>query len=594
MGACNTKLSNKVQASSSSAEDNEDGSVDVVLYTNDTCNAVAVIADGYHYDIRNPSVSRQLKRGPSSARRASLGTLRAVPYASTMMLSPEDQQKECVQTALSSHPHIDLFRRFVYGAMQERCPMSLTVLRQERTVAWDVPDLESSFLHGETIQSSWGGIRSVSNGCGSDTPNSEMGTFILTTLRLLWFSGLQPWEMQPQSRDTSTTSAAGDFTSSESVNDSGPSPLSPKASVTKRNVAIGWRAIQQISLVAPASQHQNRALTITCQRGLNRLAFTFSVPAVFWKHFVLSISAHRKWFRATSMYRDIVTQDPRLVCLSGIEETNGIEPCSYYGEMAIAQWNDMLVFQRSRDLIPFTVLLTSARLVATSHRNPAKRNLSIPLYTLGPVKVGELRGSKFILLNVCGPVKVTKLAIRPRTEGPWHTCNQRAFYIELSRLRAVDKVMLGPSFNAAHLIDGEMPSLAPCPSLKRKKRALEVFHDTRASKKSGLLSDPLKSSVMQSLALASPISPAYIGDCHDLDLMVPGNISPLIGTPKVQDTPYAANICVICETYPIEIIFGSCEHLSCCGSCGEILTACPICHTHIQERIPIANFISTA
>ncbi|CAK8678724.1 unnamed protein product [Clavelina lepadiformis] len=44
-------------------------------------------------------------------------------------------------------------------------------------------------------------------------------------------------------------------------------------------------------------------------------------------------------------------------------------------------------------------------------------------------------------------------------------------------------------------------------------------------------------------------------------------------------------VCLTCKTEERRILFLPCQHIACCLVCGESIIECPICRTHIIQKI---------
>eukprot|EP01054_Gregarina_sp_Poly1_P005983 Gregarina_sp_Poly_1__5982@NODE_314_length_9596_cov_167_192570_g269_i0_p6_GENE_NODE_314_length_9596_cov_167_192570_g269_i0NODE_314_length_9596_cov_167_192570_g269_i0_p6_ORF_typecomplete_len291_score7_23zfC3HC4_3/PF13920_6/16zfC3HC4_3/PF13920_6/2_2e07ProkRING_4/PF14447_6/1_2e02ProkRING_4/PF14447_6/0_0071zfRING_6/PF14835_6/3_5e02zfRING_6/PF14835_6/1_6_NODE_314_length_9596_cov_167_192570_g269_i044845356 len=284
-----------------------------------------------------------------------------------------------------------------------------------------------------------------------------------------------------------------------------------------------------------------------------------------------------------------MTKNSRLVNMeANSTDLIGQQACIFYSEKKLACWSDMMTLDSSQSFVPYTLVLTSRRLVGLSHKNKGRNNFSIPLYMLGPVNMVGVE-DRFIILTVTDAVKTIKIIFKPRSDSVFNPCLHRACIIENARIDANTKFDLGPVFNDKYLVDGEVPTLQLAPlGAKKRRTALELFHETRGNGRNG------KDSSRTSLAVHvnTGFELSETNNLNHLDSMIPGNLFPFVaGTPRRCASPFAANTCIICERFPIQVVLGSCEHLACCEECGNILTACPICQRLIDERFLITDLL---
>uniref|UniRef100_A0A3B3R014 Leucine rich repeat and sterile alpha motif containing 1 n=1 Tax=Paramormyrops kingsleyae TaxID=1676925 RepID=A0A3B3R014_9TELE len=83
------------------------------------------------------------------------------------------------------------------------------------------------------------------------------------------------------------------------------------------------------------------------------------------------------------------------------------------------------------------------------------------------------------------------------------------------------------------------------------------------------------------------VSPAKGAETQVLPCLPGQAVAEVPSAPKLQDEAPGSSECVVCMEIQSQVVFLPCGHVCCCQTCSDVLQSCPLCRSHISQRVRI-------
>ncbi|XP_023653120.2 E3 ubiquitin-protein ligase LRSAM1 [Paramormyrops kingsleyae] len=86
----------------------------------------------------------------------------------------------------------------------------------------------------------------------------------------------------------------------------------------------------------------------------------------------------------------------------------------------------------------------------------------------------------------------------------------------------------------------------------------------------------------------APSAPPLLSPETQVLPCLPGQaVAEVPSAPKLQDEAPGSSECVVCMEIQSQVVFLPCGHVCCCQTCSDVLQSCPLCRSHISQRVRI-------